>query len=169
MNVKEYNTCVEIYSDRVYRFVVKNLKDDAAANDIVQDTYLKLWEKKDNVDYDKAKSYIFTAAYHTMIDYIRKNKRMISVDLQDEANVFENNSSYSSPKEFFDLKSILNKAVDMLPKDQKTVILLRDYEGYSYKEIADITNLSEAQVKVYIYRARLALKNFVRTPDLVIG
>lgn len=169
MNVKEYNNCVELYSDRVYRFVVKNLKDEDAANDIVQDTYLKLWEKRENVDSEKAKSYIFTAAYHTMIDYIRKNKRMISVDIQDENNVFENNSSFSSPKEFFDLKSILNQAVDMLPKDQKTVILLRDYEGYSYKEIADITNLSEAQVKVYIYRARLALKNFVRTPDLVIG
>lgn len=169
MNVKEYNICVDLYSDKVYRFVVKNLKDEDAANDIIQDTYLKLWEKKDNVDFEKAKSYIFTAAYHTMIDYVRKNKKIVNVDLQDENNFFENNSSFTSPKEFFDLKSILNYAVDMLPKDQKTVILLRDYEGYSYKEISEITNLTEAQVKVYIYRARLALKNFVKSPDLVVA
>ena len=67
-----------------------------------------------------------------------------------------------------DLKEILNEALDRLPEVQKTVVLLGDYEGYNYAEIAEITGLSEAQVKVYIFRARKALKAYLKTLDLVI-
>ena len=69
---------------------------------------------------------------------------------------------------YSDLNEILNNAVEKLPKIQKSVILLRDYEGYSYSEIGDITNLNESQVKVYIYRARLFLKNYIGSLDTVI-
>ncbi len=64
-------------------------------------------------------------------------------------------------EQYSDLKEILNHAITRLPEDQKAVILLRDYEGYSYKEIAGITSLTESQVKVYIYRARVFLKNYI--------
>ena len=68
----------------------------------------------------------------------------------------------------FDLQEILHRAVDQLPEVQKSVLLLRDYEGYSYREIEEITGLSEAQVKVYIYRSRIFLKNYIGTIDAVI-
>jgi len=63
---------------------------------------------------------------------------------------------------------VLNRAIENLPEDQRSVLLLRDYEGYSYKEIADITNLTETKVKVYIYRARVYLKSFIGRPEQVI-
>ena len=66
------------------------------------------------------------------------------------------------------MKEILNEALEKLPKDQKSVILLRDYEGYAYDEISEITGLSESQVKVYIYRARVFLKNYIKNPELVV-
>jgi len=62
----------------------------------------------------------------------------------------------------------LNKAVDKLPEIQKSVVLLRDYEGCSYEEIGKITHLTESQVKVYIYRARVFLKNYIGSLDRVI-
>jgi RNA polymerase sigma-70 factor (ECF subfamily) len=55
-----------------------------------------------------------------------------------------------------------------LPEIQKSVILLRDYEGYSYEEIGNIAGLNESQVKVYIYRARLFLKEYIGTMERVI-
>jgi len=58
--------------------------------------------------------------------------------------------------------------VDKLPEIQRSVVMLRDYEGYSYEEIGKITNLSESQVKVYIYRARVFLKKFIVSPEFVI-
>ena len=69
---------------------------------------------------------------------------------------------------YSDLQEILGQAVEKLPEIQKSVVLLRDYEGYSYQEIGEITGLSEAQVKVYIYRARIFLKNYIGTLEAVL-
>ena len=55
-----------------------------------------------------------------------------------------------------------------LPEIQKTVVLLRDYEGYNYSEIAEITDLSESQVKVYIFRARKTLQSYLKDLELVL-
>lgn len=71
-------------------------------------------------------------------------------------------------RQYSDLSEILSDAVKLLPDIQRTVVLLRDYEGYSYKEIGDITELSEAQVKVYIYRARIFLKNYIGKMEVVV-
>lgn len=152
---------MDAFADNLYRFVVKNLKDVSMAEDIIQDTYEKLWIKLEEVNAIKVKSYLFTSAYHTMIDYIRKEKRYLQVDqaiLQGE----------SREEHYSDLGEVLEKAVHHLPADQKAVLMLRDYEGYSYKEISEITGLNEAQVKVYIYRARVYLKAYIGSMEKVI-
>ncbi|MEA3494787.1 MAG: RNA polymerase sigma factor [Bacteroidota bacterium] len=161
MTLNEYNICVDDYSDGIFRFILKNICDEDKAKDVVQDTYEKLWKKIENVNYEKVKSYLFTTAYHTMIDMIRKDKRKVNLE---QANV----EDMLTTDTYSDLKEILDKAVDKLPEIQKSVILLRDYEGYSYNEIAEITALNESQVKVYIYRARVFLKKHLKSIDLVI-
>jgi RNA polymerase sigma-70 factor (ECF subfamily) len=161
MTLKEYNFCVDSFSDNVYRFIFKNIHDSEKAKDIVQDSFEKLWINRNAVDYAKVKSYLFTTAYHTMIDVIRKEKRF-SGSFETVSKNLSHNEKYS------DLQEILHAAVEKLPEDQKAVVMLRDYEGYSYKEIADITKLTEAQVKVYIYRARVFLKDYIKTPENVI-
>ncbi len=161
MTVTEYNKCVDIFSDNAYRFILKNIKDSDAAKDIIQDSFEKLWINAKNIDYQKAKSYLFTTAYHTMIDYIRKNKKNVDIDIT-------RSIEFSDEKQYSDLQELLHEAVNKLPEIQKSVVMLRDYEGYSYQEIAEITNLSEAQVKVYIYRARLFLKKYIGSLETVI-
>jgi len=161
MTVNEYNQCVDDFSDGIYRFLLKNTRDADLANDLVQDSFMKLWVKHKAVDFKKSKSYLFSTAYHTMIDYIRKNERITSI----EGNV---KVEPSGDDGYSDLKEILDEAVKKLPDIQRSVVLLRDYEGYSYKEIGEITELTEAQVKVYIYRARLFLKKYIVSPDYVV-
>ena len=161
MNSHEYNQSVDLYSDNVYRFILKNIRDKDRARDIVQDSYEKLWRNVENVNPEKVKSYLFTTAYHTMIDVIRKDKRLRSIE------------DYQVPEEphethYSDLSEVLSEAVKRLPGIQRTVILLRDYEGYSYKEIGEVTLLNEAQVKVYIYRARVFLKNYIGKMEVVL-
>jgi RNA polymerase sigma-70 factor (ECF subfamily) len=96
-----------------------------------------------------------------MIDGIRKTQKEIIMESKKlPERVYDHG--------FSDLQEILNQAVDKLPETQKSVLLLRDYEGYSYREIGDITGLSEAQVKVYIYRSRIFLKNYIGTIDAVL-
>ena len=161
MTVAEYNKCVDEYADRVFRFIFKNLKDEDRSKDIVQDSFEKLWIKAAEVSYEKVRSYLFTTAYHTMIDQIRKDNRMDDFEKIKEQD-FSHRTQYS------DLSELLDQAIRKLPEIQKSVILLRDYEGYSYKEIADITELSEDQVKVYIYRGRMFLKQYISSIEAVI-
>lgn len=161
MTINEYNSCVDNHADGLYRFLLKNIKDEEVARDLVQESFMKLWEKRKGVESKKSKSYLFTTGYHTMIDFIRKNSRNVSFETVEH-------SEQNYERGYSDLKEILNKAIEKLPVDQKSVVLLRDYEGYSYKEIADITALTETQVKVYIYRARLFLKKYIGSPDMVI-
>lgn len=72
MTVTEYNQCVDSYSDSLYRFILKHIKDEDVAKDIVQDTYEKVWRKVNDIESTNAKSYLFTAAHHTLVDYTRK-------------------------------------------------------------------------------------------------
>ena len=154
MTVTEYNLCVDSHSDNVYRFILKNIRDEQAAQDIVQDSFEKLWLKYREVSYAKAKSYLFTTAYHRMIDVVRKDNRVSRMN--DDYDLAD-----SSGTSFSDIKKVLDEALQRLPEIQRTVVLLRDYEGYSYEEIGHITGLNESQVKVYIFRARIALKNYL--------
>ena len=160
MNTKEYNLAVDTYSDNVYRFALKHLKNEMTAKDVVQDTFLKVWMKHEDVEADKVKSYLFTTAYHCIIDWINKEKRN-----GDFEKVGDNLSMPNTLE--FDVSEILDRALNRLPEIQKTVVLLRDYEGYNYAEIAEITSLSESQVKVYIFRARQALKVYLKSRELV--
>lgn len=161
MTVKEYNKSVEEYADSVYRFIRGNIKDDDRANDIVQDSYEKLWRHVAEIEYPVVKSWLFSTAYHGMIDIIRKEKRMTTLE-----DSYENSQIIES--QYSDLNEILHAAVERLPENQKTCVMLRDYEGYSYKEIGDITGQSEAQVKINIFRGRLALKNYIGKIETVL-
>jgi RNA polymerase sigma factor (sigma-70 family) len=161
MTVEEYNRAVDAYADNLYRFVLKNLKDPYASSDIVQETFEKLWVRLEDVSAVKVKTYLFTTAYHTLIDHIRREKRYSREDLA--AGMEISHSSHYS-----DLGEILERALENLPKDHRAVVMLRDYEGYSYREIGEITGLSETQVKVYIYRARVYLKKYIGSLERVI-
>ena len=161
MTIKEYNRAVDEYSDSVYRFIRGNLKDEDRANDIVQDSYEKLWRHVTEIDFQVAKSWLFTTAYHNMIDIIRKEKKITPLEESHKMEMIYE-SHYS------DLNEILHEALERLPEQQKSVVLFRDYEGYSYKEIGDITGLNEAQVKINIYRGRVALKNYIGKIETVL-
>jgi RNA polymerase sigma-70 factor (ECF subfamily) len=96
-----------------------------------------------------------------MIDHIRKVKR---VQLKEEFS--ETSSVQHRPAN--NLKKVLEEALGRLSETQRSLVLLKDYEGYSYDEIGQITGLSESQVKVYLHRARVQLKNYLVKPENVI-
>lgn len=161
MSIGEFNECVDLYTDRVFRFIVKNLKDEEDSRDVVANSFEILWRNHKEVSFEKCRSYLFTVAYHNMIDWIRKNKRKTLLE-EHHQNIPERQVTFSGTNE------LLAKGLERLPEIQKSVILLRDYEGYSYEEIGTITGLKEPQVKVYIFRARQALKSYLVSVENVI-
>ena len=159
MTPQEYNKAVEEYSDRIYRFVLKSMGDQDKARDVVQDCYEKLWIGVEEIDYVKAKAWLFTTAHNSMIDILRKGKRLVSVDSPPE---LMHEQTYS------DLNEILHQCLGRLDESWRSVILLRDYEGYSYSEIGEITGQSESQVKINIYRARMALRKMIGKMEVLV-
>lgn len=153
MTIAEYNRCVERFSDNVYRFVLKSLRDAEGARDVVQESFLRLWENRAAVVAGKERSYLFTVAYRLLIDRVRERSRFQGglPDLPEprETGGWDN------------LSEVLDRALDTLGETQRNLVLLRDYEGYSYREIGEMTGLSESQVKVYIFRARSALRGML--------
>jgi RNA polymerase sigma factor (sigma-70 family) len=152
---KEYNTVVKTHSNNLYRFILKMLKDKDGTNDIVQDAFMKLWQHIEQVDFDKAKSWLFTTARNTMLNKIKRDKRTESMDSGNFSEPYANNNN-------FELKELIDKSLDQLPELQKSIILLRDLEGYDYKEIGEILDLNESQVKVYLFRGRQKIKEALK-------
>jgi RNA polymerase sigma-70 factor (ECF subfamily) len=160
MTEREYNACVTEFSDNVYRFILKNLKHEEDARDVVQTAFEKLWRNRADVNPEKSKSYLFTVAYHQMIDHLRKNKRIVLKEtFAEETGVSHRPST--------NVKKILEEALSRLNETQRSLVMLKDYEGYSYDEIGQITGLNESQVKVYLHRARIHLKNYLVSPENV--
>lgn len=163
MTERDYNECVHQYADAVFRFTIKNIRHEEDAKDIVQTTFEKLWRNLEHASFDTAKSYLFTIAYNLVRDRARRNqvvdKRKATLFKVSDTTTFQPHTQ---------LKKHLNEALQQLNELQRSLVLLKDYEGYSYQEIAGITGLNEGQVKVYLHRARLILKNYlVKTENLI--
>ncbi len=162
MTDQEYNECVNQYADNVYRFILKNIKHSEDAQDVVQSAFEKLWVNRVNVETAKSKSYLFTIAYHQMIDHIRKVKRMhYKEEIPEQMGGIE-----MQPQRY--LRQQLDEALATLSEQQRTLVLLKDYEGYSYDEIGEITKLNPSQVKVYLHRARILLRNYLVKMENVV-
>ena len=161
MTVSEYNQSVKDFADRLYRFALKNLNDTDLAKDFVQDAYEKLWMRIDQVDNNKVKSYLFRTVVNAQIDRSRRAKLQQNHLASLDVNPTQEHT-------FFDVQEKIDEGVNRLTEIQRTVLTLRDYEGYSYNEIAEMTDLSEDQVKVYIFRARKFLKAYIGKVEALI-
>jgi RNA polymerase sigma-70 factor (ECF subfamily) len=75
VTLEDFNSSVDMHSDGVYRFALKHLRDSDTAKDVVQESFARLWQKVEEVDAMKVKSYLFTTAHHIMVDTVRRGQR----------------------------------------------------------------------------------------------
>jgi len=161
MTNQEYNDCVDQYADALYGFAHQYLRDSFEAENVVQNTFEKLWVRLEKVEVKTAKAFIYKITYNNCIDIIRKSKREVIMEDTME-------KSHAHNDQYTDVMEVVKKAVEKLPVNQKSAVMLRDYEGYDYKSIAQITGMTEAQVKINIFRARKYLKGYLKDLYAVI-
>ena len=151
MKAAEYNILLSQYSSPLLRFSFNFLRNEEEAKDIVQDVFEKLWLNREKVEINKVKSWLFTCAHHAMVNLIKKRNRVCNLNL---------NSHDNGELQAFNFESTqtIEQIVSGLPPLQKSIILLRDLEGYHYQEIGEILSLNPSQVKVYLFRARVKIK-----------
>jgi RNA polymerase sigma factor (sigma-70 family) len=158
MDAKQYNQCVQEWADALFRFACKCTGQQSDANDVVQSSFEVLWQKKEEVQQAKAKAFLFQVAYRQSVDNYRKKSKISYKEAPEE--------TYSPANP--DLKRILDRALAQLDEQARALVLLKDYEGYNYEEIGQITGLNESQVKVYLFRARKILKEYLVSVENII-
>lgn len=157
MSSEQFKQIYYPYYEKLYQIAFRMLMDSHSAEDIVQETYLKLWDKRyelDNVEQPQA--YAVTTVKNLCMNYMRQNKNM--TDVSYEHNIPEP-KSLTVELEVSDEARFMKKLIEKLPKQQRQVIMLRHYDGYTYEEIKEITGMDVANIRVMISRARKVLRS----------
>ena len=154
-----FRTTVLPLSDRLYRLALRITMNKAEAEDVVQDTLLKVWEcREDWNQINNLEAFAIATCRNKALDVVKRAGR--DTENLDEMAHF----SSQTPHEQLEAReeiSLVRRLMDSLPEVQRTIMLLRDIEGKTYQEIAQTLDISETQVKVYLHRARTKIKEWI--------
>ncbi len=147
--------------NELYRLALRITLNPAEAEDVVQETMIKVWNRRDQWDeIDSIEAFCLTICRNLSLDKMKKMTNL-SQSLSEGEHDTPDHSYSSNPEEQAvqqDRITLVRRLISELPEKQRSVMQLRDFEGKSYKEIADIMAISEEQVKVNIFRARQAIR-----------
>ena len=164
-----FDRIYELYSHKLYSFVFRIIKNEAEAEDIVQEVFVKIWESRDKLeDYKLLNSFLFTIAYNHSIDLIRKriNNSKYLGHLRN-SSVFQPGTTTISEVEFNDLSDHVQKLISKLPERQKQVYLLHRETGLTYPEIAAQLGISKNTVENHMVKALKYLRQNMDSSLLV--
>jgi RNA polymerase sigma-70 factor (ECF subfamily) len=146
---------VEDYQDQAWSLARYLLKDAAEAEDVCQESFVKLWHQQDAIDPEKAKAWLMKVTRNGCLDRIRRRKPSEELG---EWHADEAGSGPQQGAEHRELGQRLQRSINQLGEPYRSLVLLRDVQQNSYEEVADALELSVAQVKVYLHRARKQLR-----------
>ena len=144
--------------DKLFRLALRITFDRAEAEDIVQDTLIRVWNKRDEwQQMDSIEAYCLTIARNLAIDRSQKMESQ-NLELTPETQEMPDAKMPDQLMEQNEQLSIIHRLINELPEKQRSILQLRDIEGKNYKEIAVILGLTEEQVKVNLFRARQRIR-----------
>lgn len=162
-DISAFEEIINMHEQSVYRIALRYTKNESDALDISQETFIKVYRAISSFKGDSSLStWIYRIASNVCIDYIRKNDKFSEVPLyktDDSGNTYDIDiaSPVGNPEEYVESTETIceiTNALNKLSDEHKEVIILRDIEGFSYTEIADILEIEQGTVKSRIARAR---------------
>ncbi|MCB0666585.1 MAG: RNA polymerase sigma factor [Saprospiraceae bacterium] len=158
MSLQTFTNEVLPLKDKLYRFSLRIVHSPQEAEDVVQEIMIKVWDKREEWNnWSSIEAMCMTMTRNLSIDRTRSKHRKLG-EIPDGFDVVEDSASPEQATSSKDLMNHIRKIMDLLPEKQKSIIQLRDIEGYTYQEIADLLEIPLSQVKVNVHRARLFLK-----------
>lgn len=156
----------ELYSDKIYRVAVGLLENEAEAEGVVQDSFLKLFQKLDQFEgRSKLSTWLYRVAYNLSIDRLRQRRPTVSMDVEDDEETLPAPVCVADwtqwPEHILSQSEVtaeLDNAIAALPEKYRIIFMLREIEELSTKEAAKIADISESAAKVRLHRARLFLR-----------
>lgn len=172
-NHKAFDGLINRYSQNLYRFVLKLLNNKEEARDAVQESFINAWKNIKKYDHRKEfKTWLFSIARNKSIDLLRKKKSVTfsSLNGEDAETPFEANipDSELHPEELFERNEtieLVQKALESIPFDYKTIVLLHDGEEMTFEEISEVVDKPMNTVKSQYRRALIALKNNIESQN----
>jgi RNA polymerase sigma-70 factor, ECF subfamily len=147
------------YYDRVRKFILASVKNESVADDLVQETFIKIQENLDSVrEPERISSWIFRIAYHLCQDHFRVLKKSSSQEEIHDGLVTLQESPIQKELEQGEMSRCVQDKLGLLPETLRSVIIFADIMDFSHQEIADILGLTVENVKVRLHRARKKLK-----------
>ena len=160
MTTREYNDCVKLFSDDLYRFALRYSGDGDMSHDTVQDAFVILWERHSELKFKGIKGYLIRTLYRLLVNSHRHE--VVCRNARD--NLLPEQEDYEQHHNF-ELHDTMQNALNQLPEIQRQLLLLKDLEGYEYSEMAEMTGISEQQVAVYLFRARKKMRELLKTEN----
>ncbi|MDV3310389.1 MAG: RNA polymerase sigma factor [Cyclobacteriaceae bacterium] len=159
MDLEAFQTSVLPLKSKLFRFALRILGNADEAKDVVQEVFTRVWAKgKAMEEVRNWEAWCMRVVHNLAIDRIRLNHRQHTVPLSDGLHIRHDTLSPHDRTELVESMRQVAEIMTTLPPKQQQVIHLRDVEGYSYKEICEVLDLDMSQVKVYLFRARNALR-----------
>jgi RNA polymerase sigma-70 factor (ECF subfamily) len=153
-----YNTLVNRYKDRLFNVLYRMLSSEDEANDLLQETFLRVWQHKMSYDFRFAFStWIYTIALNLARNELRRRKKIKFFDIFDFADKLTAKEEKKEPSG--NLKGLLEVEIKKLPERYRTAFVLRDVDNLSYEEIAQVLSVPLGTVKSRVNRARAILRN----------
>ncbi len=151
--------------NKLYRLALRITLDTAEAEDVVQDTMIRVWDKREEwPQFGSIEAYCLTVARNLAIDRSQK-KEAQNVELTPEVQQTPDASSPYDQLVTDESLKLVHRLIGKLPEKQRTVLQLRDMEGKSYKEISEVLDLPEEQIKINLFRARQKIKQWYTEID----
>lgn len=155
MNTDLFKETFIPYHQKLYRIAFRILNDQGNAEDIVQETYIKLWERRKEMEkIENKEAYAVIILRNTCLDFLRKKKAYLS---DFEIDIKSNDSLSREIEVKDDLKHVEN-LIDLLPPQQKLVMQLKHWEEYTDEEIEEVTGMSQINIRVTLSRARKTIR-----------
>lgn len=159
MQINELIEILKPYKNKMFRYAYSIIGNRFEAEDIVQEALIKIWKRMDKFSaIDNKEAWVITIVRNLAIDKVRAKKKKQTSDINDYFHISDNSPSPDVKLEQKDAVRRVSEIMGTLQETQREIITLRDIEGYTYQEIADIMDLKVDQVKVYLFRARKILR-----------
>ena len=159
MQINELIEILTPYKNKMFRYAFSIVRNRFEAEDVVQEAMIKVWKKMEKFsEIDNKEAWVITIVRNLAIDKIRAKKKKQTSDINEYFHISDNAPSPDIQLEQKDAVLKVTEIMGSLQETQREIITLRDIEGYTYQEIADIMDLKVDQVKVYLFRARKILR-----------
>jgi len=156
MKRKTFDELYQTYVHDIFRYLLALCHDYYLAQDLMNETFYRAFIFLEDCE-DKVKPWLYKVAYNAFVDYKRKNSRI----LIKEKSFFERLREKETIEEIVVIKEQLQEIdymIENLPENQKQAILLYDYQGFQYKEAAEIMHVSIGHFKILLFRARQKIR-----------